>query len=346
MTEIIIAVLCISVLLYVLLGGADFGAGIVEIITGRKGINTISKAIAPVWEANHVWIILAIVILFNGFPVVYTTLTTYLHIPLLLVLIGIIIRGSAFTFRYYDIDKGSSHVYYSWFFKMASLLTPFFMGIVLGAVILGRIPAEPLGSFSAVFMAPWLNWFTFTTGVFVTLLFAWIASVYLIGETADETYPLFARTSVILYVLLVISGLGVFVSAEFYGVHLFKRFMGSYISIACVVVNTMLIPLIWLQVKKRHVLWTRLLTGLQTVLILIGWFAIQYPVMIYLSNGAHLTVWNSQAPHITMYYLLLALLVGIFIIFPAFAYLFNVFKFKGGEQVANGNVNSGSKAMD
>lgn len=335
MTEIIIAVLCISVLLYVLLGGADFGAGIVEILTGKKGANTISSAIAPVWEANHVWIILAIVILFNGFPLAYTSLTTYLHIPLLLVLIGIIVRGSAFTFRYYDIEKGPSYVYYSWFFKISSLLTPFFMGVILGAVMLGKIPAEPSGSFYEVFVAPWLNWFTFITGLFVMLLFAWIASVYLIGEAKAETYRLFSQTSFILYVLLIISGLGVFVAAEFYGVHLFRRFMASTISMVFVVINTILIPLIWIQKKRRNVLWTRLLTGAQTAGILIGWFAIQFPVMIYISNGNHLTVWNTQAPEITMYYLFWALVVGVLIIFPAFGYLFNVFKFKGDDRVAN-----------
>lgn len=334
MTEIIIAVLCISVLLYVLLGGADFGAGIVEIITGKRGANTISSAIAPVWEANHVWIILAIVILFNGFPLVYTSLTTYLHIPLLLVLIGIIVRGSAFTFRYYDIEKGPSYVYYSWFFKVASLLTPFFMGMVLGAVMLGKIPAEPSGSFYEVFVTPWLNWFTFTTGIFVTLLFAWIASVYLTGEANDGTHPLFARTSLILYVLLVLSGLGIFVAAEFYGVHLFKRFMGSIISMIFVVINTVLIPLIWIQIKRRNVLWSRLLTGAQTAGILIGWFAIQFPVMIYISDRDHLTVWNTQAPQITMNYLFWALIVGVLIIFPAFGYLFKVFKFKDDDHVA------------
>ena len=83
MTEAIIDILGIAILLYVLLGGADFGAGIVELITGKKGIDTISKAIAPVWEANHIWIILAVVILFNGFPLAYTVMSTFLHIPLI-----------------------------------------------------------------------------------------------------------------------------------------------------------------------------------------------------------------------------------------------------------------------
>src|ERR1035437_1169734 len=145
MTDIIIFVLGIALLLYILLGGADFGAGIIEIFTGKKGIDTISKAIAPVWEANHIWLILAIVILFNGFPHVFTTLTTYLHIPLLIVLIGIIFRGTAFTFRYYDTIKDKTHKYYTVLFRISSLLTPFFLGVTLGAIILGKIPANVNG---------------------------------------------------------------------------------------------------------------------------------------------------------------------------------------------------------
>ena len=93
MTEIILAILGISLLLYVLLGGADFGGGILELITRGKGSKIISRAIAPVWEANHVWLILVIVILFVGFPPVYTKVLTVLHIPILLVLLGIIFRG-------------------------------------------------------------------------------------------------------------------------------------------------------------------------------------------------------------------------------------------------------------
>ena len=88
----------LAILLYVLLGGADFGAGILEIFTRRKGINTISNAIAPVWEANHIWLIVVIVVLFNAFPMVYSTLLTYLHIPVMMALFGIIFRGTAFAF--------------------------------------------------------------------------------------------------------------------------------------------------------------------------------------------------------------------------------------------------------
>src|SRR3982750_1491425 len=103
MLNLIITILGASFVLYALLGGADYGAGIIEAFSGRKGEQTVSRALAPVWEANHVWLILAIVILFTGFPAVYSSISTVLHIPLMVVLVGIIFRGCAFTFRHYDV---------------------------------------------------------------------------------------------------------------------------------------------------------------------------------------------------------------------------------------------------
>jgi cytochrome d ubiquinol oxidase subunit II len=327
MTEAIVAVLGISVLLYVLLGGADFGAGIIEMAIGKKGTGIVSKAIAPVWEANHIWLILAVVILFNGFPLAYTVMSTYLHIPLLLALIGIIIRGAAFSFRYYDIVGSNVYNYYSWFFRVSSIMTPFFLGIILGAIIMGDIPSSAEGSFIEIFINPWLNIFTFSSGIFLTLLFGWLASVYLIGEAKEQIFRLFARMSNIFMVLLIISGGIVFLVAEITGIGLLKRFLESPLSIGCVITATIILPFHYKSISFRNVLWTRLLAGAITTCILVGWFAVQFPVLIYRSDGDHLTIWNSQAPEATMYYLMIALIAGIIIILPAFAYLFKVFKF-------------------
>lgn len=329
MTEIIIIVLGIALLVYVLLGGADFGAGIVELFTGKKGIDVISKAIAPVWEANHVWVILAIVILFNGFPLVFTSLTTYLHIPLLIILLGIVLRGSAFTFRYYDAIYDNSQNYYTSIFRISSLLTPFFYGVVLGAIILGKIPADTNGSFFEIYISSWLNFFTVSTGIFITLLFAWLASVYLIGEaTGKASYNMFVNTAKTFFILLIISGLSVFLVAEFYGVRFFSRFLDSPVSVACVIAATVIVPFMWRSINRQDILQTRFLAGAQTACILLGWFAIQFPVMLYLKNGQHLTVYNSQAPQSTMIMLFWALVVGVLIIFPSIGYLLKVFKFK------------------
>ena len=102
MLNIVIIYLWMAILLYLLLGGADFGAGIIELFTSQKNERvtrrTMYRAIGPIWEANHMWLIITIVILFVGFPRIYTTMSIHLHIPLAVMLIGIIARGTAFTF--------------------------------------------------------------------------------------------------------------------------------------------------------------------------------------------------------------------------------------------------------
>jgi cytochrome d ubiquinol oxidase subunit II len=329
MTELLVFILGVSLFLYVLLGGADFGAGIIELLTGKKAVRTISKAIAPIWEANHIWIIVVVVILFNGFPRVYTSISTYLHIPLLLALIGIIIRGTSFTFRYYDIPEKRINDYYSRFFRISSIITPFFFGIVLGAIILGRIPANPEGTFYAVYIYPWLNIFSMTTGVFVTILFAWLASVFLIGESIDNQKDKvrYSNTAVLFFILLIVSGTSVFISAEFSGVYLFKQFWQSYISLGSIILATLLVPVMWRSIKKLNIIRIRILAGMITMCILFGWFGIQLPVLVNISTGNDLTIWNTVAPAITIKYLVYALVVGILIVFPAIAYLYKVFKF-------------------
>ncbi|HET9279362.1 MAG TPA: cytochrome d ubiquinol oxidase subunit II, partial [Flavitalea sp.] len=185
MLTLIIIILGASFVLYTILGGADFGAGIIETLAGEKGEHTISKAIAPVWEANHVWLILAVVILFTGFPTVYASLSLVLHIPLMLVLLGIIFRGTAFTFRHYDVKQDHTHKYYTLLFKVSSFITPFFLGVTLGAMILGRITFDQSVGFYEMFVSPWLNVFCFVMGVFAVTLFGYISGVFLVGETKN-----------------------------------------------------------------------------------------------------------------------------------------------------------------
>jgi cytochrome d ubiquinol oxidase subunit II len=158
-------------------------------------------------------------------------------------------------------------------------------------------------------------------------MFGWLASVYLTGESTDkESHSLFVKTSRILLILLIISGLGVFFMAEIYNLHFFKKFLQSPVSIACVVIASLTIPLIFRNIYRKNHFRARIWTGVQTACILTGWFAIQLPIMIYIQGNADLSIWNSQAPQKTMTLLVYALITGIFIIFPAFAYLFRVFK--------------------
>ncbi|HYE54434.1 MAG TPA: cytochrome d ubiquinol oxidase subunit II [Chitinophagaceae bacterium] len=334
MLLIIITILGVSFILYALLGGADFGAGIVETFAGRKGEKTISKAIAPVWEANHVWLILAIVIIFTGFPFVYSTISTALHIPLMIVLIGIVLRGSSFTFRYYDVTHDATHKYYTLFFRLSSFITPLFLGITMGGMILGGISVGSEGGFYERFISPWLNVFCFTMGLFTTALFGYIAAVFLIGEA---TYPVeqkrYVRLSKLFLLATFILGVLVFVSAEWHRHHLFDAFFRSPFSIASLSTVILLVPLIFYLSEHPVIIYLRAAVAVQVALVVTGWFAIQFPVLVYEKNGAHLTFYNTSAPEATLYQLMIALFVGLLLIIPAFYFLFKVFK-KTDEQQA------------
>jgi cytochrome bd ubiquinol oxidase subunit II len=331
MLTLIIIILGGCFLLYTLLGGADFGAGIVETFAGKREEITISKAIAPVWEANHVWLILAVVILFTGFPQVYSSLSLVLHIPLMMVLLGIICRGSAFTFRHYDVVNDNAHKYYTLLFRISSFITPLFLGMILGAMMLGRITFDTSKSFYDVFISPWLNIFCISMGIFSTCLFAYISATFLVGETRIERErKIYVRFSKRFMVLTMLAGLTVFLTAEAAGHDLLSEFLHSTTSIVTLILATALCPFTWhfLNKEKNKTVYLRIGIGVQVTLILIGWFYIQFPVLIKMKNGEQLTFFNTQAPYATLEQLLIALLVGLVLVIPGFVYLFKIFKIK------------------
>jgi cytochrome bd ubiquinol oxidase subunit II len=331
MLTLIIIILGGCFLLYTLLGGADFGAGIVETFAGKREEITISKAIAPVWEANHVWLILAVVILFTGFPQVYSSLSLVLHIPLMMVLLGIICRGSAFTFRNYDVVNDNSHKYYTLLFRISSFITPVFLGMVLGAMMLGRITFDTTKSFYTVFISPWLNIFCISMGVFAACLFAYISAIFLVGETRiDRERKMYVRFSKRAMLLSILAGLLVFVTAEAEGHNLMEEFLQSTTSIVTLLLATILCSVIWhfLNKEKNKTVYLRIGVGIQVTFILIGWFYFQFPVLIKLQSGEHLTFFNTQAPAATLEQLLIALITGLVLVVPGFIYLFKVFKIK------------------
>lgn len=328
MVDIIIIVLGIAFLFYTLLGGADFGAGIIEIFTGKKGEKAISKAIAPVWEANHVWLILVIVIIFMGFPKVYTVLSTTLHIPLFIMLIGIVFRGTAFTFRHYDVNKDETHNYYTHIFRINSLITPFFLGVILGAMILGRINTNYAAGFVSVYLSPWVNVFSFMMGIFTVLLFGYISAAFLSSETSlvGEERSTYASLCKKFLIALVIAGPLLFITAELNEHTLLQEFFSSPWSIGTIALATALLPVVWVALNKGQSLLIRLLTGAQVTAIMGGWLAIQFPVIVNMEGSEDLTFYNTMANPATLEALLWALIVGVLLIFPSIFYLFKVFK--------------------
>ena len=189
--EVLAGVIAGSLNAYVLFGGADFGGGVWDLLA--RGPRTadqralISDAIGPIWEANHVWLILAIVLTFSCFPPVFARLGTVLHIPLSLMLVGIVLRGSAFTFRTYDDEHDAVQRRWGRIFAGASLVTPVLLGVCIGAVASGHAgPVPTAGDFADRFVDPWLTPFSLAVGLMALALFAHLAAVFLTLEGPME----------------------------------------------------------------------------------------------------------------------------------------------------------------
>ncbi len=333
MYEWIVFVLAVSLVLYLIFAGADFGAGILEMFSNREERNSVEaltyQAIGPVWEANHIWLILVIVILFNCFPEVYSLISTYLHIPIMLMLIGIVFRGTAFAFRHYDAIKDRSQRIYARTFAAASFLTPLFLGTVAGATILGRITLNP-GSFPEGFLWPWLNMFSISVGLLTVAICAFLAATFLIGESSDTPalQEKFIRQSAISLGITVLMGAVVFAAGEWQGISLLTMFLAQPLSLFGIGFATAGLLLYWHLLLNQHWQAIRLVAAAQAGLILLSWLIAQYPVAIQLHNASPITFHGSQAPEQVLTVIGYTLIFGVLMIFPALIYLIKTFKFR------------------
>ncbi len=177
-----------ALVLYALLGGADYGAGVWDLLASgpraREQRALIESAIGPIWEANHVWLIYVVVVLFTAFPLAFAALSTALHVPITLLLIGIVLRGTAFTFRHYDRQDDDVQRRWGRVFSVASVVAPVLLGVCVGAIVTGGIRVENRVVTSG-FVRPWLGLFPFAVGLFTLALFAYLAAVYLTVEARD-----------------------------------------------------------------------------------------------------------------------------------------------------------------
>lgn len=335
MLYVVIAFLYLALLFYLLFGGADFGAGIIELFTSdakkEKSRLLTYRAIGPIWEANHMWLIITIVILFVGFPAIYTTLSIYLHIPLSLMLLGIIARGTAFIFRHYDPVKGKLQKVYNLIYVYSSFITPFFLGNIAGTVISGRInPAA--NTFPEAYLFPWLGYFPIAVGLFTICICGFLAAVYLIGEADDaEDRRLFRNKAISLNILTVLAGGLIFIAAYVGEMELLTQLLSNTVSLAALVLASISLPFLWNAIKNLHYKISRVLAGFQVTLILSALFYSLYPAFVVM-DGAVLTLEGTAAPTSTLNALGIALLAGSIFILPALYYLIYSFQKKRFDQ--------------
>jgi cytochrome d ubiquinol oxidase subunit II len=178
--EVMLAVMWVGLTAYVLFGGADFGGGVWDLLAGgaRKGErqrSLVEHSIGPVWEANHVWLIFVIVLMWTGIPLVFAAVASTLYIPLTLAALGIIARGAAFAFRKVSAELWQRRLFGATF-AFSSVVTPFFLGTVAGAIASGRVPP---GIARGDLLTSWLNPTSAVVGALAVGTAAYLAAVYL-----------------------------------------------------------------------------------------------------------------------------------------------------------------------
>jgi cytochrome bd ubiquinol oxidase subunit II len=333
--ELLIAGLGIVALVtYAVLGGADFGGGIWDLFaTGPRKYeqrDAIAHAMGPVWEANHVWLIFVIVIIFSAFPAAYAALSIALFVPFHLVLLGIILRGASFVFRAYSPESarttgGSGPAGRRWgaIFGTASVMTPMLLGMCLGAVSSGGIE---VGGGGVAFNGAWLQPVAFLMGGLALSLCAYLAAVFLANETGGDlredfrTRALLAGTAV---VALSVIALPV-VRSE--ARHLWDGLVGG--AATPVFVPGVIAALLsgwWLRQRRYRL--ARVSTVVQIACLIGGWAIAQSPYIIY----PGLTLQQAAAPRSTLLFILWTTPVGMALLIPSLYYLFRVFK---GEHLA------------
>jgi cytochrome d ubiquinol oxidase subunit II len=323
---IVAGIMLVSLIFYALLAGADYGGGVWDLFAfgerAKEQRALVAEAISPVWEANHVWLILVIVILFTAFPLAFATAATALHIPLTLMLIGIVLRGTAFTFRTYDSKHDRVQRRWSLLFSIASLITPVVLGITLGAIASGTIRVEK-GLVTSGFFASWLAPFPFAVGFFALALFAFLAAVYLTLETGDrDLQEDFRRRALVSGVVVGVLALIVFLLAESgaptvrMGISRSRWALGLHILTAIFAAGA------FFALLTRRYRLAQICAAAQVSMILTGWAFAQYPFLI----EPGITINSAAAPPVTLELLLGALAVGAGLLFPSYYYLFRVFK--------------------
>lgn len=349
------AVLLLGLIAYVLLGGADFGGGVWDLFaTGprkRQQRKAIAAAMGPVWEANHVWLIFVIVLLFTCFPGGYGPLAVALFLPFHLALIGIMLRGASFVFRGYrrpESTEGNSSIAsqrstsgmsstadshsaaksgreagaaWGTVFGVASVVSPFLLGAAFGAVTAGHVRVDPQGGVHQARAVVWLSPYAVGCGALALSACAYLAAVYLTVETEGELREDFRRRAILsgtstaaLAVLVLILA---WHEAPWFVSQLLRLRSWPVLAagVACFAASA------WAVFGGRY-RWSRIFAAGEIALLLLGWGIAHQPYLIY----PDVTLADAAAPAATLAFVLTTLPFGVLVLVPSLWFLFKVFK--------------------
>jgi cytochrome d ubiquinol oxidase subunit II len=308
---------------YTVFGGADFGAGFWSLVAGtggrgRRARELIDWAIGPVWEANHVWLIFVLVVLWTGFSAAFEAIFSTLFIPLSLAALGIVLRGSGFAFHK-TARRLKGRQVAERLFGLSSLLTPFFMGTVVGAVASGRVP---VGNATGDPVTSWLNPLSLLIGALFVATSAYVAAVFLISDARraraadlERYFTTRALAAAVAAGALAIAGVLVLRSQARY-VYDGLTSEGLPLVIASLLCGAAALVLVGRGARRG----ARPLAVGAVVAVVWGWGIAQHPYLL----PQKLTIDDAAAPSATLTAVLIVFGVAVVLVLPAMAVLYTL----------------------
>lgn len=322
LAELCAATAVLGMVAYAVLGGADFGGGVWDLLASgpRKDAQraAIARAMGPVWEANHVWLIFVIVVFFTAFPTAWAAYATALATPLRIALVGIGLRGVAFVFRAY---VGPNRAIARWgaAFGAASLVTPCVLGACVGAISSGSIRVH--GGDVLLVGTPWLAPIALAMAGAAASICPYVAAVFLTVETDGELQEDFRRRGLVAGTV-VVAGATLAIPFTLLGAPHIASGLLTGRALPVVVVGTIAALVSGYALRTRRYRLARFATVVQVAFVVIGWAVAQAPYLVY----PDLTLEDAAAPRSTLTFVLGSLPFGLAVIGPSLYWLFKVFK--------------------
>jgi cytochrome bd ubiquinol oxidase subunit II len=304
-------------------GGADFGAGFWTLLArggerGHRARALIAWAIGPVWESNHVWLIFVLVVLWTGFPEAFASIMSTLFIPLSLAALGIVLRGAGFAFHRVAARASARRLSVG-AFALSSVLTPFFMGAVAGAVASGRVP---IGNAKGDPVTSWLNPVSLLIGVLFVAAGAYLAAVFLVSDARRSGSAELERYFTV-RALGAAAAAGVIAVAGIFVLHSDARYIydgltsdGLPLVIGSAACGVAALALLWRGARRG----VRELAVGAVAAVIWGWGAAQYPYLL----PEKLTIEDGAAASNTLTALLVVFAIAVVVVVPALALLYTL----------------------
>ena len=311
LAEVLGTTIVAAVIAYAVLGGADYGGGILDLLSrgprAEARREAIAHAMGPVWEANHVWLIFVIVLLFTAFPPAFAMLSVTFFWPFHLALVGIVLRGAAFVFRAYAPISARAQLAWSRVFGGASAVTPLLLGSTLGAVSTGSMQ--------------WISPFAIATGLLAVALCAWVAAVYLSWETRGELREDFRRSALAAWLVAGVISIATLILARVEAPRLWDGLVSARVG-SVIAIGILLAPMSLTALWTRRFGAARVLAAAQVAILLLGWAIAQWPFIIFPT----MTLEQAAAPEATLRAVASTLPFGLGVLLPSLWFLFRVFK--------------------